>query len=180
MEGLWSGEDLSVDFDNLPRIGECDQGANAKFTRRNNQIRKSIDMTMVNTEQALVKKQQRAESLPPLRCGHQFPVCERDYHVGHQEEHELPVDEFVDGSLPLEEEPCEATGSRASHITLVRDGHLVLVKSCFPRYHCTLARLLFSISLRLTVPRTDRVLLLLIMLGVDQSLSFHYWPLRRV
>ena len=87
---------------------------------------------MVNTEQALVKKQQRAESLPPLRCGHQFPVCERYYHVGHQEEHQLSVDEFVDGSLPLEEEPGEATGGRAGHIALIRDGHLVLVKSCFP------------------------------------------------
>lgn len=83
-------------------------------------------------EQALVKKRQKAGILPPLRYGHQFPVCERDYHVGHQEEHELPVDEFVDGSLPLKEEPCEAAGSRAGHVALVRDGHLVLVKSCFP------------------------------------------------
>ena len=48
MEGLWSGEDLSVGFDNLPRIDECDQGTNAKFTRRDNKIRKSIDVTKVN------------------------------------------------------------------------------------------------------------------------------------
>lgn len=55
-----------------------------------------------------------------------MPVDERQEDVGRHEEQQLPIDELVEGSLPLEEESSEASGSRTGHIALVTDGHVAI------------------------------------------------------
>jgi len=50
-------------------------------------------------------------------------VYEREENVGGDEEKKFPVDEFVQGTLPFEEESGESTSRGGSHIALVGDGH---------------------------------------------------------
>ena len=61
--------------------------------------------------------------LPPLVHCKELPVDQGQENVGREEEQQLSVDELVEGSLPLEEDAGEATGSGAGHIALIRDGH---------------------------------------------------------
>lgn len=50
-------------------------------------------------------------------------VYEGEEDVGGDEEKKFPVDEFVQGTLPFEEESGESTSRGGSHIALVGDGH---------------------------------------------------------
>ena len=67
--------------------------------------------------------------------GQQLPVNQREQDVGREEEQQLPVDELVERSLPLEQEAGETASSGARHISLVRDGHgltTALGQQCLP------------------------------------------------
>jgi len=58
-----------------------------------------------------------------LRSCEDLSVDQGEEDVRGDEEEEFPVDEFVQGTLPFEEEPGESTGRGRGHIALVGDGH---------------------------------------------------------
>jgi len=58
-----------------------------------------------------------------LCFSHKLSVYDSKNGEHNDEEEEFSADEFVQRTLPFEEQSCEASSCRGSHISLVGDGH---------------------------------------------------------